>query len=65
MTDATARPLVADSARHFAYTAVDLEAVVLPLQRAHLVSRTGSAPPVYQYPPDEQRRRCGLVSHHQ
>lgn len=65
MTDATARPLVADSARHFAYTAVDLEAVVLPLQRAHLVSRAGSASPVYQYPPDEQRRRCGLVSHHQ
>jgi hypothetical protein len=60
----TARPLVADSARHFAYTEVDLEALVLPVQQAQLASRIGSKPPVYRYPPDEQRRRCELLSHH-
>jgi hypothetical protein len=61
MIDANARPLVADSARHFAYAAVDLQAVVLPLVRAEIVSRPGATPPVYRYPPGEQRRRCGLV----
>jgi hypothetical protein len=60
----TARPLVADSARHFGYTAVDLEALVLPVQRARLASRAGSRLPVYRFPPDEQRRRCELVSRH-
>ncbi|HVT18848.1 MAG TPA: hypothetical protein VHQ90_22015 [Thermoanaerobaculia bacterium] len=60
----SARPLVADSARHFGYTAVDLQAVVLPVQRARLASRAGSTLPVYQYPPDEQRRRCELMPRH-
>lgn len=61
----TGKPLVADSARHFGYTTVDLPALVLPVLQARLVSRNGSTLPVYQYPPEEQRRRCELVSHHE
>lgn len=63
MTEA-AGPLVADSARHFAYAGPNLETLLLPVAQAELASRPGSTPPVYRYPPAEQRRRCDLVAHH-
>jgi hypothetical protein len=56
MTEAAA-PLLAASAQQFKYTAFDLGELVLPEARAERVSGPG-APPVFRYPPADQRRVC-------